>query len=167
MARRRERTFNAHPDSDRTCTSSMYTTTYDQIMPEFGCSQEVATLGLSFFIWGLGELTWVPQDIRALANLTNDLTHLGIGIGPLFLSPLSEVGFDAESSQASEQLMADFLAVLRPTEYLHHIFHPLFDLADPMRCCEKYCNHARLPLLQRLGWKRVSECRRGYGGRSV
>ncbi|KAI1829597.1 hypothetical protein DTO006G1_8334 [Penicillium roqueforti] len=48
-----------------TCASSMYTTTYDQLMSEFGCSQEVATLGLSFFIWGLG-------------------------IGPLFLSPLSE-----------------------------------------------------------------------------
>ncbi|OQE43711.1 hypothetical protein PENCOP_c003G03827 [Penicillium coprophilum] len=48
-----------------TCTSSMYTTTYAQMMSEFGCSQEVATLGLSFFIWGLG-------------------------IGPLFLSPLSE-----------------------------------------------------------------------------
>ncbi|KAJ5438874.1 drug/proton antiporter YHK8 [Penicillium daleae] len=48
-----------------TCTSSMYTTTYEQLMKEFGCSQEVATLGLSFFIWGLG-------------------------IGPLFLSPLSE-----------------------------------------------------------------------------
>ncbi|KAJ5533270.1 hypothetical protein N7494_009822 [Penicillium frequentans] len=48
-----------------TCTSSMYTTTYDQLMKEFNCSQEVATLGLSFFIWGLG-------------------------IGPLFLSPLSE-----------------------------------------------------------------------------
>ncbi|KAJ5368270.1 drug/proton antiporter YHK8, partial [Penicillium cataractarum] len=48
-----------------TCTSSMYTTTYGQLMKEFGCSQEVATLGLSFFIWGLG-------------------------IGPLFLSPLSE-----------------------------------------------------------------------------
>ncbi|KAJ5662666.1 hypothetical protein N7462_011592 [Penicillium macrosclerotiorum] len=48
-----------------TCTSSMYTTTYSQLMNEFGCSQEVATLGLSFFIWGLG-------------------------IGPLVLSPLSE-----------------------------------------------------------------------------
>ncbi|KAJ5724933.1 hypothetical protein N7493_006661 [Penicillium malachiteum] len=48
-----------------TCTSSMYTTTYDQLMKDFNCSQEVATLGLSFFIWGLG-------------------------IGPLFLSPLSE-----------------------------------------------------------------------------
>lgn len=32
----------------------MYTTTYTQLMDEFGCSQEVATLGLSFFIWGLG-----------------------------------------------------------------------------------------------------------------
>ncbi|KAJ5102792.1 hypothetical protein N7532_003321 [Penicillium argentinense] len=48
-----------------TCTSSMYTVTYDQLMKEFNCSREVATLGLSFFIWGLG-------------------------IGPLFLSPLSE-----------------------------------------------------------------------------
>ena len=38
----------------RTCTSSMYTTTYSQLMTEFNCSQEVATLGLSFFIWGLG-----------------------------------------------------------------------------------------------------------------
>ncbi|KAJ6141653.1 hypothetical protein N7470_010043 [Penicillium chermesinum] len=48
-----------------TCTSSMYTTTYAQIMDEFNSSQEVATLGLSTFIWGLG-------------------------LGPLFLSPLSE-----------------------------------------------------------------------------
>ncbi|KAJ5179913.1 hypothetical protein N7492_003123 [Penicillium capsulatum] len=48
-----------------TCTSSMYTTTYSQLMPEFNASQEVATIGLSTFIWGLG-------------------------IGPLFLSPLSE-----------------------------------------------------------------------------
>ncbi|KAJ9318965.1 hypothetical protein DTO271D3_553 [Paecilomyces variotii] len=48
-----------------TCTSSMYTMTYEQIMREFHCSREVATLGLSFFIFGLG-------------------------VGPLFLSPLSE-----------------------------------------------------------------------------
>lgn len=34
----------------------MYTVTYDQLMVEFGCSREVATLGLSFFIWGLGQL---------------------------------------------------------------------------------------------------------------
>ncbi len=43
----------------------MYTLTYDQIMDEFGCSRIVATLGLSFFIWGLG-------------------------LGPLVLAPLSE-----------------------------------------------------------------------------
>ncbi|GLA33401.1 hypothetical protein AnigIFM63309_000225 [Aspergillus niger] len=48
-----------------TCTSSMYTVTYDQIMVEFNCSREIATLGLSFFIWGLA-------------------------VGPLFLGPLSE-----------------------------------------------------------------------------
>ena len=51
---------------DRTCTSSIYTTTYEQITAEFGVSQLVATLGLSTFIFGLG-------------------------IGPLFLAPLSEV----------------------------------------------------------------------------
>lgn len=43
-------------DVSRTCTSSMYTVTYDQIMVEFGSSHIVATLGLSFFIWGLGML---------------------------------------------------------------------------------------------------------------
>ncbi|KAL2866390.1 MFS transporter [Aspergillus lucknowensis] len=48
-----------------TCTSSMYTVTYDQLTEEFNCSRLVATLGLSLFIWGLG-------------------------IGPLFLGPLSE-----------------------------------------------------------------------------
>ncbi|KAK2762839.1 hypothetical protein FQN54_001014 [Arachnomyces sp. PD_36] len=48
-----------------TCTSSLYTTTYGQITEEFHCSRLVATLGLSFFIFGLG-------------------------IGPLFLAPLSE-----------------------------------------------------------------------------
>ncbi|PYI12327.1 MFS general substrate transporter [Aspergillus sclerotiicarbonarius CBS 121057] len=48
-----------------TCTSSIYTTTYAQITERFHISQIVATLGLSFFIWGLG-------------------------CGPLVLGPLSE-----------------------------------------------------------------------------
>ncbi|KAI9844146.1 MAG: hypothetical protein M1837_005746 [Sclerophora amabilis] len=48
-----------------TCTSSLYTSTYEQIMPEFGCSRIVATLGLSLFV-------------------------VGLGLGPLFLAPLSE-----------------------------------------------------------------------------
>ncbi|KAJ5353529.1 hypothetical protein N7541_006093 [Penicillium brevicompactum] len=48
-----------------TCTSSMYTMTYAQITKEFQISNIVATLGLSFFIWGLG-------------------------FGPLLLAPLSE-----------------------------------------------------------------------------
>lgn len=34
----------------------MYTTTYGQITKEFHISRIVATLGLSFFIWGLGEI---------------------------------------------------------------------------------------------------------------
>ena len=37
-----------------TCTSSMYTSTYEQITVEFGVSRVVATLGLSLFVMGLG-----------------------------------------------------------------------------------------------------------------
>ncbi|QSS57017.1 MFS multidrug transporter [Histoplasma capsulatum var. duboisii H88] len=48
-----------------TCASSLYTMTYAQLMEEFNCSRIVATLGLSFFI-------------------------LGLGLGPLVLAPLSE-----------------------------------------------------------------------------
>ncbi|KAL3445809.1 major facilitator superfamily domain-containing protein [Aspergillus insuetus] len=36
------------------CTSSIYSTTYGQLMKEFSCSHEIATLGLSLFIWGMG-----------------------------------------------------------------------------------------------------------------
>ncbi|RHZ56812.1 hypothetical protein CDV55_106094 [Aspergillus turcosus] len=49
-----------------TCTSSMYTMTYRQLTEEFHCSSLIATLGLTAYIFGLG-------------------------IGPLFLAPLSEL----------------------------------------------------------------------------
>ncbi|GIJ92651.1 hypothetical protein Asppvi_001929 [Aspergillus pseudoviridinutans] len=49
-----------------TCTSSMYTMTYRQLTEEFHCSSLIATLGLTTYIFGLG-------------------------IGPLFLAPLSEL----------------------------------------------------------------------------
>jgi len=49
-----------------TCTSSLYTSTYSQLEPEFGASRLVCTLGLSLFVAGLGT-------------------------GPMILSPLSEV----------------------------------------------------------------------------
>lgn len=48
-----------------TCASSMYTLTYGQITTEFHISREVATLGLSLFV-------------------------MGLGLGPMFLGPLSE-----------------------------------------------------------------------------
>lgn len=51
---------------NRTCTSSLYTSTYSQLQPEFGTSRLVCTLGLSLFVAGLGT-------------------------GPMILSPLSEV----------------------------------------------------------------------------
>ena len=48
-----------------TCTSSMYTSTYAQLMGEFHVSRVVATLGLSLFV-------------------------MGLGVSPMFLGPLSE-----------------------------------------------------------------------------
>lgn len=48
-----------------TNASSVYTLTYDQITQEFHCSRLVATIGLSVYIFGLG-------------------------LGPMFLGPLSE-----------------------------------------------------------------------------
>jgi len=36
----------------RTCASSIYTATYAQMIPEFGESDIVATLGLSTFVFG-------------------------------------------------------------------------------------------------------------------
>ena len=48
-----------------TCTSSMYTSTYDQLTSEFHISRVVATVGLSLFV-------------------------IGLGLAPLVLAPLSE-----------------------------------------------------------------------------
>ena len=48
-----------------TCASALYTSTYAQLEEEFHISREVATVGLSIFVCGLG-------------------------LGPMFLSPLSE-----------------------------------------------------------------------------
>jgi len=38
----------------RTCTSSLYTLTYDQLERDFHTNREVATLGLSTYVFGLG-----------------------------------------------------------------------------------------------------------------
>ncbi|KAK6537141.1 hypothetical protein TWF694_011339 [Orbilia ellipsospora] len=48
-----------------TCASSIYTSTYTQIQKEFNSSHELAIAGLSLFV-------------------------MGLGIGPMFLAPLSE-----------------------------------------------------------------------------
>jgi hypothetical protein len=52
----------------RTCTSSIYASTYGQLMVDFDCSRIVATLGLSFFIWGLGK--YAQGHLRGLRELT-------------------------------------------------------------------------------------------------
>ncbi|KIW32676.1 uncharacterized protein PV07_04205 [Cladophialophora immunda] len=48
-----------------TCTSSLYTLTYDQLIARFGCSLEVCNLGLSLYL-------------------------VGLALGPLLFSPMSE-----------------------------------------------------------------------------
>jgi hypothetical protein len=64
----------------RTCTSSLYTSTYSQLEPEFGSSRLVCTLGLSLFVAGLGT-------------------------GPMILSPLSEVRKIADMNTQVHMLM--------------------------------------------------------------
>ncbi|KAL6401665.1 fluconazole resistance transporter Flr1 [Ilyonectria robusta] len=49
----------------RACTSSLYASAQENLQIEFGCSRQVATLGLSLFVFGLG-------------------------LGPMILAPLSE-----------------------------------------------------------------------------
>lgn len=48
-----------------TCASALYTSTYEQMEEEFGISRELATVGLTTYVCGLG-------------------------LGPMFLAPLSE-----------------------------------------------------------------------------
>lgn len=59
----------------RACTSSIYSTTYSQLLKDFDCSHEVATLGLSLFIWGMGKvfclpwkMSYMPDDISIQAS---------------------------------------------------------------------------------------------------
>lgn len=97
-----------------TCASSLYTLTYDQLVPEFHSSREVATLGLSLFVAGLG-------------------------LGPMILSPLSEVGTQrhppkssvkAQSLHVSNLLMTS--TVLRSTMGIHILLPHVCHLVDPL-----------------------------------
>ncbi|KAI6086587.1 MFS general substrate transporter [Hypoxylon rubiginosum] len=76
-----------------TCTSSIYAMTYTQMNPEFGISSIVGTLGLSLFV-------------------------LGIALGPLIMSPLSEFVGRRPIYLAS---WAMFLIWLIPSAVAHNI----------------------------------------------
>ena len=62
--------------------SSLYTSTYAQITDEFGCSQLVATLGLSLFIAGLG---WGPMVLAPLSEFYGRRVIYRVSL-PLFLA---------------------------------------------------------------------------------
>lgn len=91
----------------RTCASAMYTSTYAQLEEEFHCSRIVATLGLSLFV-------------------------IGLGLGPMVMSPLSEVGSDMIEMEVSWRLTKS--QVLRQKTHLHRILRLLPNLANTMRC---------------------------------
>jgi hypothetical protein len=57
------------------CTSSLYAEAYGQVMEEFNCSEEVATLGLSIFVVGLGlsPMMLAPlSEVSCISPLTNE-----------------------------------------------------------------------------------------------
>ncbi|KAK4984104.1 hypothetical protein LTR66_008606 [Elasticomyces elasticus] len=65
-----------------TCTSALYTSTYAQLERDWGTSREVATLGLSLFV-------------------------MGLGLGPMVLSPLSEVSHEVENNPHGARVITD------------------------------------------------------------
>ncbi|KKZ63629.1 hypothetical protein EMCG_02070 [[Emmonsia] crescens] len=75
------------------CTSSLYTMTYEQITVEFNCSSLVATLGLSLFI-------------------------LGLGVGLLFLAPLSELIPCATAQNIETMLIGRFFSGFSSSAYM-------------------------------------------------
>ena len=107
----------------RTCTSSMYTMTLDQIMPEFGSSHIVVTLGLSLFIWGLGMLRFTGWTRMQRADLWLKVLDLYSWVRCLRLVALILTEFYGSRSHS---------LVLRPTIYLHCFFQLLFDLVDSL-----------------------------------
>lgn len=69
----------------RTCTSSIYASTYTQMNAEFQISSIVGTLGLSLFV--LGRMCFNRVSREGLISL---LTSTLVALGPLLMSPMSE-----------------------------------------------------------------------------
>jgi len=97
----------------RTCTSSLYASSYRQLMEEFGCSQEVAILGLSLFV-------------------------IGLAIGPMVMSPLSEVSYFS----VSPGNLLTLVVVLWSQTHLCVVHDILPPLVDSLRSCAEHRNDA-------------------------
>lgn len=87
-------------------------------------------------------------------------SHL-IGIGPLFLSPLSEVSL---STLLWMTQAADTVPVLWTKKHLHWLFRVVPDLAHPMRSGQERRDYACVPILQWTVGKCVFECCRWHCG---
>ena len=54
-----------------TCTSSMYTMTYAQITEEFRCSDLVATLGLTTYVFGIVATSSIAANVSFLDSYSD------------------------------------------------------------------------------------------------
>jgi hypothetical protein len=124
----------------RTCTSSLYTSTYSQLEPAFGSSRLVCTLGLSLFVAGLGA-------------------------GPMVLSPLSEVC--PQVPTRLRRCIFSHGAVLRSETNLHLLVHILPNLDVPVRLCAEHPDHADQQIRRRCGRLSLPQCRRWHCWRHV
>lgn len=148
-----------------TNASALYTSTYVQLTREFGVSREVATLGLSTYVFGLGTSLECGQGECSIV-LGTGTDDSRAGLGPMVLSPLSEVCTVLYYTRGTHTTMpkqgimrtpfrarADGIhyctTVLRPQTNLHWRVLLLPHLADPLRRGAQHRHHARRSLPRR------------------
>lgn len=127
------------PTDDRVCihrtaTSSLYTACYKQLFKRFGCSQEIANLGLSLYV-------------------------LGTALGPLLFSPFSEVCHTAGCLAIPQSLIPK--PVLWTEANIYNLDSLLLDMVDSMRGRAKYADTPGRTISQWCVWKCIS-CRRWW-----
>ena len=121
-----------------TCGSSIYSATYAQINPEFGISQEVAVLGLSLYVLGMGTGEYRSASARA-----------------------------AVDSICRPHYSCAAVRVLRQTHNLPLLLHLFHLVYVAMRAGSKHRGDAGLPLPRRYSRERIPVGGRRHRGRHV
>lgn len=116
-------------------------------MREFHHSQEIATLGLSLFIWGMGE-----ASTKAI-SVSKQLTFVLCRGWPASAKPIIR-GKSQGMQLLSEQLITS--AAIWSKDCLFVLICTFLYLDVPMRLCEKYSDVTRWTISQRIFWQRLS-----------